>query len=126
MSLSLTLVLPGALHTLDNHFENLLLLGVGFILIIFALIVCDAVMGGFSKVFEASTDWLEHKSARRRRKRAVLRKHHPPLLRVIHSNQPETSLAHDALRRNAEAHLTPQAKSPARAPLRAVKPHKNR
>ncbi len=123
MSLSLTLVLPGALHTLDNHFENLLLLGVGFILIIFALIVCDALLNGFSKAFEASADYLEHKSVRRRRKRAVFRKHYPPL-RVVHSNQPETSLAHNALRRNAEAHLTPQAQSPARAPLRAVKPHK--
>lgn len=125
MALLLALVLPGTPLTLDDHLESIFLLGVGFLLIILALIVCDWLLNGFSKAFEASADWLEHKSARRRRKRAVLRKHYPPL-RVIHSNQPETSLAHDALRRNAETHLTPQAKSSARTPLRAVKPHKKR
>ncbi len=121
---SLALVLPGTSPTFDDHLENLLLLGIGFFLVIFALIVCDALMNGISKAFEASADWLEHKSARQRRKRAVLRKHYPPL-RVVHSNQPETSLAHDALRRNAEAHLTPQAKPSARESMRVVKPKKH-
>jgi len=125
MSLSLALFLPGTSPTLEDHLENLLLLCVGLILVIFVLIVCDALLNGFSKAFEASADWLEHKSARRRRKRAVLRKHYPPL-RVVHANQPETSLAHDALRRNAQAHITPQAKPPAREPLRLVKPHRKR
>jgi len=122
MSLSLALVLPGTPPTLDDHLENLLLLGIGFILIIFALIVCEALLSGFSKAFEASAEWLELKSTRRRRKRAILRKHYPPL-RVIHSTQPETSLANDALRRNAEAHHTPQAKPSARTALRVVKPY---
>jgi len=125
MSLSLAFLLPNAPPTLDDHLENLLLIGVGLALLIFALIACDALVRGVSKAFEASADWLEHKSARRRRKRAVLRKHYQPL-RVVHSqSEPiNTSLiAHDALRRSAEvAHKTNQPPARPKSNLRAVKP----
>ncbi len=125
MSLPLALALRASQPALDDHLDNLLLLGVGIIFIIFALIVCNWLVSGFSKAFEASADWLEHKSARRRRKRAVLRKHYPPL-RVVHSRseQIDTSLlAHDALRRSAQAaQKTDQPPARPKTNLRAVKP----
>ncbi len=125
MSLPLALVLRAYQPTLDDHLDNLLLLGIGFFIIIFAFIACALLFDGFSKAFEASADWLEHKSARRRRKRAVLRKHYPPL-RVIdsRSGRSDTSLlAHDALRRSAEAaHKAEQSPARSKGSLRAVKP----
>ncbi len=119
----LALVLSSTPPMLDDHLENLLLLGIGFILVIFALIVCDVLMGGVSKTFEASAGWLEHKSARRRRKRAVLRKHYPPLLVVhSHSEQSDASfIARDALRRNAEAHHASPTRT-GQSNVRLVKP----
>ncbi len=119
------LAASGIVPTLDDHLENLLLLGIGFLIIIFALIVGAIIADGFAKAFETSADWLEHKSARRRRKRAVLRKHYPPL-RVIdsRSGRSDTSLlAHDALRRSAEAaHKAEQSPARSKGSLRAVKP----
>ena len=128
MSLPLALALRASQPALDDHLDNLLLLGVGIIFIIFALIVCNWLVSGFSKAFEASADWLEHKSARRRRKRAVLRKHYPPL-RVVHSRlEPiDTSLlANDALRRAAEAtHKTEPPLARPKNNLRVVKPREH-
>lgn len=125
MSLSLAFVLTGTPPVPDDHIENLLLLSIGLILFIFALIVCDALVRGASKAFEASADWLEHKSARRRKRRAALRKYYPPL-RVIHSQSEPINtslLAHDALRRSAEAaHKTVQPPVRPKNNLRAVKP----
>lgn len=125
MSLSLALILTGTPPAPDGDIENLFLLGVCLILFIFTLIVCDALMRGASKAFEASADWLEYKSARRRRKRAVLRKHYPPL-RVVHAKSEPMGaslLAHDALRRSAEAaHKTDQTPVRPKSNLRAVKP----
>ena len=125
MSLSLVFILTVTPPAPGDHLENLLFIGVCLILFIFALIVCDALMRGASKAFEASADWLENKSAKRRKRRAALRKYYPPL-RVVHS-QPEpistSLLAHDALRRSAEAaHKTDQPPVRPKSNLRAVKP----
>lgn len=125
MSLSLAFVLAGAPSAPDDHLENLLLICVGLILFIFALIVCDRLVRGASKAFEASTYWLEHKSAKKRKRRAALRKYYPPL-RVVHSQSEPINgslLAHDALRRSAEAaHRTDQPPARPKSNLRAVKP----
>jgi len=124
MSLSLAFILTNAPTGPDDHLENLLLIGIGLILFIFALIVCDALLRGASKAFEASADWLEHKSAKRRKRRASLRKYYPPL-RVVHSQSEPINtslLAHDALRRSAEAaHKTVQPPVRPKSNLRAVK-----
>lgn len=125
---SLALVLPATSPTLDDHLENLLLLGIGFFLVIFALIVCDALISGASKIFEVSADRLEHKSKRRRGKRAVLRKHYPHLRVVDSRSGSDTSLlAHDALRRSAEAaHKADQSPARSKTNLRVVKPRELR
>ncbi len=123
MSLSLALALRASQPTLDDHLENLLLFGIGFLIIIFAFIICGLLLDGFSKSFEASADWLEHKPARRRKKRAVFRKHYPPL-RVVHSTSERSdasSIARAALRRNAEANHLKPTPSDGRN-LRVVKP----
>lgn len=107
--------------TLDDHLENLLLLGIGFLIIIFVLIASAIIADSFSKAFETNADWLEHKSANRKRKRrrTTFRKHQPPHLRVVKSDSAQTvnALAHNALRRNAEA-STP---TPPRPNIRLVK-----
>ncbi|MGB8507818.1 MAG: hypothetical protein WCD76_05400 [Pyrinomonadaceae bacterium] len=125
MSLSLVLVMTSAPPAPDVLLENLLFIGVCLILFIFTLIVCDALMRGASKAFEASADWLEHKSAKRRKRRAALRKYYPPL-RVVHSQSEPINaslLAHDALRRSAEAaHRTDQTPVRPKSNLRAVTP----
>ena len=95
-----------ALPTLDDHLENLLLLGIGFLIIIFALIAGAIILNGFSKACSSSADWLEHKSAKRRhkRRRTSFRKHYPaPLRAVVSTPQPK---ALDALARNAAAQET--------------------
>jgi hypothetical protein len=125
MSPSLAFTLTGALSAPDDHLENLLFICVGLGLFVFALIVCDRLVRGASKAFEASADWLEHKSAKRRRRRAALRKYYPPL-RVVHSRSEPAGaslLAHDALRRSAEAaHKTDNPPVRPKSNLRAVKP----
>jgi len=112
------LAASGIVPTLDDHLENLLLLGIGFLIIIFALIVGAIFADGFAKAFETSADWLEHKSAKRSRKRrrANFRKHQPPPLRIVKSDlaQTKSSLAHNALRRNAEASTPHQVATLAR------------
>ena len=100
------LAASGIVPTLDDHLENLLLLGIGFLLIIFVLIAGAIIANGFSKAFETIADWLEHKSANRRRKRrrTSFRKHYPaPLRAVVSTPQPK---ALDALARNAAAQET--------------------
>ncbi len=107
-----------ALPTLDDHLENLLLLGIGFLIIIFALIAGAIILDGFTKAFESSTDWFEHKSAKRKhkRRRTTFRKYQPPPLRIVKSDSAQTtsSLAHNALRRNAEASIAHEVVTPAR------------
>jgi len=110
-----------ALPTFDDHLENLLLLGIGFLIIIFALIAGAIILDGFSKACSSGADWLENKSAKRKhkRRRTTFRRHQPPPLRVVKSDSSQTtfSLAHNALRRNAEASMahevvTPPARTP--------------
>jgi hypothetical protein len=125
MFLLLALLLPGAPPTFDDHLENLFLLGIGFLIIIFALFACGALLQGLSRAFETSADWLEHKSAKRMsRKRGVLRKYNPPL-RVARSRSEKNDsslLAHDALRRSAgAAHQTEQLPTRPKTNLRIVK-----
>ena len=125
MSQSLALILRASQPTLDDQLDNLLLLGLGFLIVIFALIACALLLDRRSKADGRSAGWLEHKAARRPSKRAVLRKHYPPL-RIVRSRQEQADtsrLAQNALRRAAEAaqHIEP---APARAQpnLRVVKP----
>lgn len=109
-----------ALPTLDDHLENLLILGIGFLIIIFALIAGAIILDGFSKACSSSADLLEHKSAKRKhkRRRTTFRKHEPPPLRVVKSDcdQIMPSLAHNALRRNAEASTTHELVTPTHTP----------
>ena len=102
--------------TLDDRFENLLLLGIALLILIFPLIAGTIILDSFSNVFESSADWLEHKSAKRKhkRRRTTFRKHQPPL-RIVKSDSAQTtsSLAHNALRRNAEASMTHEVATPA-------------
>lgn len=109
----------GITPTLDDHLENLLLLGIGFLIIIFALIAGAIILDSFSKTFESSADWLEHKSAKRKhkRRRTTFRKHQPPPLRVVSSPSPK---ALDALARNAAV------QEAATSPLRLVKSSEKR
>ena len=108
----------GIAPTLDDHLENLLLLGIGFLVVIFVLIAGAIILDGFSKAFESSADWLEQKSPKRKhkRRRTTFRKHQPPPLRVVKSDSAQTtsSLAHNALRRNAEASIAHEVVTPAR------------
>jgi len=126
MFLSLALLLPDALPTFGDNLENLFFLGIGFLIIIFALFACGALLQGLSRAFETSADWLSHYAAKRRRsrKRGVLRKYYPPL-RVVQSRSEHydsSLLAHDALRRSAEAaHQTEQLPTRPKTNLRIVK-----
>ncbi len=108
----------GITPTLDDHLENIRLLGIGFLIIIFALIVGAIILNGFSKACSLSADRLEHKSAKRQHKRrpTTFRQHQPPPLRVVKSDSAPTtcSLAHHALRRNAEASSAHKVVTPAR------------
>lgn len=104
--------------TLDDHLENLLLLGIGFLIIIFALIAGAIVIDGISKACSSNADWLERKSAKRRhkRRRTTFRKHQT-LLRVVKSAPTQTAIspAQNALRRNAEASMLHKDGAPASA-----------
>ncbi len=125
MLIHFALLLPNTPPTFDDHLDNLLLLGIGFLILIFALFVCGALVQGLSRVFETSADRLKHKGVKcSSRKRAVFRKNYPPL-RVVHSpsGSIDTSLlAHDALRRSAEAaHKTEQLPTHQKKTLRVVK-----
>jgi len=111
-------------QTVGDRLDDLLLLTVGFVVVIFLLILCDALLRGLVKTFAPRAGWLNHKAARRKRRRAAFRKHYPPL-RIIKSDSSrvETSLAHDALRRHADAATaTPRDLVPARprANLRVI------
>lgn len=112
------LATSGIVPTLDDHLENLLLLGIGFLVIIFALIVGAIIADSFAKAYETSADRLEHKSAKRRRnrRRTTLRKRQPPPLRIVKPDPAQTtsSPAHNALCRNAEASTTHEVVTPAR------------
>ncbi len=93
---------------LNTQLDNLLLLGIGFLILIFWLIVGAIMLNSFSKAYASSADQPKHKSAKRKHKRShtTLCKHQPStLLSVAESNsvQTATSPAHNALRRNAEA-----------------------
>ena len=108
----------GITPTLDDHLENIRLLGIGFLIILFALIAGAIILNGFSKTCSLSADRLEHKSAKRQHKRrpTTFRQHQPPPLRVVKSDSAQTtsSLAHHALRRNAEASSVHEGATPAR------------
>ncbi len=108
----------GIMPTLDDHLENIRLLGIGFLIIIFALIVGAIILNSFSKACSSSADRLEHKSVKRQLKRrpTTFRKHQPRPLRVVTSDsaQTTTSHAHHALRRNAEASSVHKVVTPAR------------
>ncbi len=108
----------GIMPTLDDQLKTLLLLGIGFLIIIFALIVGAIILNGFSKACSLNADRLEHRSAKRQHKRrpTTFRQHQPPPLRVLKfdSAQTTSSLALNALRRNAEALSAHEGATPAR------------
>lgn len=114
--------------TASDHLENLVLLGCGLLLLILALALCSFLLDKLSKAFEASADWLERTTARRRkRQRACLKKHYPPAARASHLRAvppPQNdSLARNALERHAEAHRVERASDGrSQANLRLVKP----
>ncbi len=58
----------GFTPTLDDHLDNLLLLGISFLVVIFVLIVSAIILDSFSKACSSSADWLENKSAKRTHK----------------------------------------------------------
>jgi len=117
----------GITPTLDDHLDNLLLLGISFLVIIFVLIVSAIILDSFSKACSSSADWLENKSAKRTHKhrRTAFRKHQPSILRVVKSDSAQTAIspAHNALRRNAEASASQQSVAPvsSRPNIRLVK-----
>ncbi len=107
----------GIMPTLDDHPENIQLLGIGFLIIIFALIAGAIIFNGFSKACSLNADRLEHKSTTRHKRRPTsFRKHQPPPLRVLKSDSAQTSssLALHALRRNAEASSAHKVVTPSR------------
>ncbi len=119
---SFTTIAPSP--TLGDRLDDLPLLAVGFAVLIFLLILCDALLRGLAKTFEPRVGWLNRQAATRKRKGAAFRKHYPPL-RIVKSDSSrvETSLAHDALRRHADAATaTPRDLVPARprANLRVI------
>ncbi len=93
--------------TVGDRLDDLLLLAVGLAIMFLLLILCDALLRGLAKTFVPRARSLDHKAARRKRKRAAFRKHYPPLQIVkTDSSRVETSPAHDALRRHADAATT--------------------
>jgi len=119
----LPLVLSSSASTVGEHLENLILLGCGLFILVIALALCSFLFDKVSKARSASADWLEQRTARKRR-RTCLKKYYPPVrgshLRIV--PPPNDSLGHNALRRAAEMHHQTQA-SPARrsSNLRLVK-----
>ncbi|HKC65705.1 MAG TPA: hypothetical protein VKB86_18835 [Pyrinomonadaceae bacterium] len=88
--------------------ENLVLIGCGLLILVLALALCSFLFDKISKARSASASWLERRAARRRR-RTCLKKYYPPVrnshLRIV--PPPDDSIAHNALRRAAEAqHVT--------------------
>ena len=126
MPLSLALLSPSAPLTVDDHLDNLLLLGIGFLVLIFALIASALLLDRFSRTLGTNTGRFERRAPNHRRRRSVLRKHYPPL-RLVHSSSERDAVspsARSALRRNAEAAHAAAHNAPAAAQhnLRLVKP----
>ncbi len=111
---SFTTIAPSP--TLGDRLDDLPLLAVGFAVLIFLLILCDALLRGLAKTFEPRAGWLNRQAATRKRKGAAFRKHYPPL-RIVKSDSSrvEISRAHEALRRHADA---ASATSPNPVPVR--------
>jgi hypothetical protein len=111
--------------TASDHFENLVLLCCGVLILVLALALCSFLFDKLSEASSAGADWLARSAARKRR-RTCLKKYYPPA-RSSHLSlvpQPaDDSLARAALRRNAESHQTGTAPSTKAAPsLRLVRP----
>lgn len=110
--------------TVGDLLEDLVLIGCGLLVIVFALALCSFIFDKLSRARSASAGWLKRRAARRRR-RTCLKKYYPPVrsshLRVV--PPPDDSLARNALRRAAEAHhVTGSSPSRASSNLRLVKP----
>ena len=95
--------------TFREHFDYQLLLGMGFLLTLFALIAAAIVLDG---VFKARLARDEERARQRpsargrgRRRRSTLRKHQPLRLVKSEPKQVATSPALNALLRNAEASM---------------------
>ena len=119
-----SLALSSSPPTAGDHLENLVLLGCGLLFLVIALALCSFLFDKLSKAHTPSADWLERRTARRRR-RTCLKKYYPPVrsshLRIVQPT--DNSLAQGALTRNAEAHQTSDAPSSKAAPaLQLVKP----
>lgn len=119
------LPLSSSAPAIGDHLENLVLLGCGLLILVLALALCSFLFDKLSKARSAGADWLERRTARKRR-RKCLKKYYPPArsshLRIV-PPLADDSLASNALRRNAESHqagVTPSTRAvPA---LRLVKP----
>lgn len=99
----LTLLLTFALPTLGDHLENLVLLGLGIIVLVLTLVVCDFLLDKLPLVFKATAAaQAGSNAARRRPRRRCLKKHHSEVrvahLSVVASDEP---CAREALACNA-------------------------
>lgn len=122
MRLPIALSVPAP--TVGDLLEDLVLIGCGLLILVLALALCSFIFDKLSKTRSTTTEWLERKTARRRR-RTYLKKYYQPVrkshLRIVPPQ--DNPLARNALRRAAEAHLPAQASPPhAGNSLRLVKP----
>ena len=102
--------------TFGGRLDYQLLVGMGFLLALFALMAAAIVLDGIFKARLArDEERARQRSSQRRRggrRRSTFRKHQPLHLVKSESKQAATSPALNALRRNAEASMTRQDDAP--------------
>lgn len=77
--------------TLGDFLENITLLGLGLLLLIVAIAICQFFVDSISKVFAATSDRIEGGTARRRRRRRARSRKHSHLRIVSRNSAPVES-----------------------------------
>lgn len=100
----LTPMLAFALPTLGEYLENLVLLGLGILVLVLALAACDFLLDTFPRVYKATSAAQAGGSAARRRPRRRCLKKHRSAVRVAHLSvvASDKSCAREALARHAD------------------------
>jgi hypothetical protein len=107
ISMHLLPALSSSAPAVGDHFENLVLLGCGLLMLFLALALCRSLFDKLSQALSASAGWVERRGAARGRRRrdTRLKKYYPPArashLRVVPPPVDDSSLARNALRRHA-------------------------